>query len=90
MLNRLARVKRAKTQLPWATWAVSMMLCISGCHWVGGAVVIVQNVGASPLHQVQVEVGRVAHCRAMAPINHSSLWNLFDAGVNLSMSSCVL
>ena len=34
-----------------------MMLCMSGCHWVGGAVVTVKNVGAGPLHQVQVEVG---------------------------------
>lgn len=90
MLNRLARAKRAKAQLRWATWAVLMMLCMSGCHWVGGAVVIVQNVGAIPLDQVQVEVGRVAHCRAMAPINHSGLCTLFDAGVNVSMSSCVL
>lgn len=37
--------------------AVLMMLCMSGCHWVGGPVVTVKNVGASPLHQVQVEVG---------------------------------
>lgn len=39
--------------------AVLMMLCMSGCHWVGGAVVTVKNVGAGPLHQVQVEVGGV-------------------------------
>lgn len=90
MLNRLARAKRAKTQLRWATWAVLTMLCMSGCHRVGGVVVIVQNVGANPLHQVQVEVGRVAHRRAMAPINHSGLCTLFDAGVNVSISSCVL
>jgi len=74
MLNRLARAKRAKTQLQWATCAVLTMLCMSGCHWVGGAVVTVKNVGASPLHQV----------------NHSSFCTLFDAVVNVSISSCVL
>lgn len=54
-------ISKLEEVLPLAILRMStgilLILCMSGCQWLVGAVVFVENVCTRPLDQVQVEVG---------------------------------